>query len=227
MTTGSQSDITTRIQAYLPNGWFGDWANAPIIGGVISGIASVLATSYLLIQFAHAQTRLGTSSGGWIDLWATDFFGTSLPRQPSETDVSYISRIQAEIFQQKSTRPAMINMLTTLTGRAPIVFEPNRPLDTGCMGMNTGPNSFCGAGRMGSLAPYMALITAYRPKTFGGTPGAGYCNAIAYSGMHALGSSSYTGSLSAETSSASDAMIYAAINACRPIGTNIGVCISS
>jgi len=187
----------------------------------------VLATSYLLIQFARAQTRLGTSSGGWIDLWAADFFGENLPRNPYESDASYITRIQASIFQQKSTRPAMANMLTKLTGRAPIIFEPNRPLDTGCMGINSGPNSFCGVARAGSLVPYMALITAYRPLVSGGSVGAGYCNAVVRTAAREPGSLSYTGSLSAEISTASDAVIFAAINACRPIGTNVGVAITN
>jgi hypothetical protein len=121
----------------------------------------------------------------------------------------------------------MINMLTKLTGRAPTIFEPNRPLDTGSCGGTPGPASFCGVARMGSLVPYMALITAHRPLVTGGSAGAGYSNAIVRTSANAPGSLSYTGSLTAEISTASDSAIYAAINACRPIGTNVGVCITN
>lgn len=228
MATGDTNDITSRLQSYLPRGWFGDWSEAPIIGGLIAGIASVFAVTYTLIMFFWAQTRLQTSVGGWIDLWAADFFGGNLPRKPNESDASYIARIQFTIFQQKATRPAMISVLTQLTGRAPIIFEPNRPLDTGCLGANTGPASFCGVARMGSIAPiYGALITAYRPRVTGGSAGAAYCNAIQISALNTPLSQSYTGSLAAEISAATDSDIYAAINATRPVATNIGVYISN
>lgn len=226
--TGDQSDITSRLQSYLPRGWFGDWSQAPIVSGLLAGIASVFAVIYTLIMFFWAQTRLQTSSGGWIDLWAADFLGTSLPRKPNESDASYIQRIQIAIFQQKGTRPAMVKALTQLTGRAPIIFEPNRPLDSGCMGASTGVSGFCGVARMGSLAaPFGALITAYRPLVSGGSAGAAYANAAAWSALATPLSHGYTGSLADEVSAATDADIYAAINACRPIGTNIGVAITN
>jgi hypothetical protein len=228
MSTGDQSDIISRLRSYLPRGWFGDWSQAQNISALLSGIASVFAVLYTLIMFFKAQMRLGTSTGGWIDLWAADFFGGNLPRKPNESDASYIARIQYTIFQQKATRPAMIAVLTRLTGRTPIVFEPNRPLDTGCLGANTGVNSFCGVARMGSIAPiYGALITVYRPLVTGGSAGAAYCDAIQISALNAPTSQSYTGSLAAEVSAASDADIYAAINATRPVATNIGVLITN
>lgn len=228
MATGDQQDIVGRLQSYLPRGWFGDWSQAPLIGGVLNGIASVFAVSYTLIMFFKAQMRLGTSTGGWIDLWAADFFGGTLPRKPNESDASYIARIQYTIFQQRATRPAMIRVLTQLTGRAPVVFEPNRPLDTGCLGVNSGPNSFCGIARMGSIAPiYAALITAYRPRVTGGSAGAAYTDAIVISALNTPVSQSYTGSLTAQVSAASDADIYAAINTTRPVATNIGVAITN
>ncbi len=228
MATGDQADITSRLQSYLPRGWFGDWSEAPVIGGVLAGIASVFAVIYALVMFFWAQTRLQTSTGGWIDLWAADFFGGTLPRKPNETDASYIARIQYTIFQQRATRPAMMNVLTRLTGRAPIIFEPNRPLDTGCLGVNSGPASFCGVARMGSLAcPYSALITVYRPQVAGGSAGAAYADAPTWSAMGAPLSHGYTGSLEAETTTATDSDIIAAINATRPVATNIGVAITN
>jgi len=227
MATGDQSDILSRLQSYLPRGWFGDWSEAPYITAVLTGIASVFVVTYNLIQYALAQARLGTSSGVWVDLWAQDFFGSSLPRNPSESDASYIARIQSMIFMPAGSRPAMTETLTVLTGRVPVIFEPNRPLDTGSCGGTPGINSFCGVARMGSLVPYMALITAYRPLVTGGSAGAAYANAPSRSALNTSGTLSYTGSLADEISVASDSSIYAAINATRPIGTNVGVCVSN
>ncbi|CAB3784273.1 hypothetical protein [Pararobbsia alpina] len=228
MAKGDQQDIVSRLQSYLPRGWFGDLALAEILNGVLNGIASALSIMYTLIMFFWAQTRLQTSSGGWIDIWASDFLGTSLPRKQGESGASYIARIQLAIFQKRVTRPAMESMLTQLTGNAPIIFEPARPLDTGCLGANTGVASFCGVARMGSIAcPFSALITAYRPQVAGGSLGAAYSNAAAWSALATPLSHGYTGSLAAEVTAASDADIYAAINACRPIATNIGVCITN
>jgi Na+-transporting methylmalonyl-CoA/oxaloacetate decarboxylase gamma subunit len=228
MATGDQGDIESRIESYLPRGWFGDLIEAPIIGALISGMASVFAVMYLLIMFFWAQTRLDTSSGGWVDIWASDFLGNSLPRKSGESDASYIARIKIAIFQKRATRPAMMSVLTQLTGNAPIIFEPARPLDSGCLGANTGVNSFCGVARMGSLAcPFGALITVFRPQVSGGSAGAAYSNAPRWSAMGAPLSHGYTGSLAAEKTAASDDDIYAAINATRPIATNIGVCITN
>ena len=228
MATGDTSDITGRLRAYLPRGWFGDWSEAPYISALLAGIASTLAVVYTLIEFFIAQTRLGSSSGGFIDMWADDFFGTTLPRKPSETDASYIARIQARLFQKTATRPGMSAALKSLTGRAPIIFEPMRPLDTGCMGKNTGVTSFCGVARMGSLAcPYQAWITVYRPRVSGGSAGAAYSNAAPITALHTKTTNAYTASLADETSAASDADIYELIEAVRPAATSIGVCITN
>lgn len=228
MATGSTSDILSRLKSYLPRGWFGDFTASPIVVGVMTGTASVMSVIYTLILFFWAQTRLQTSSGGWVDIWASDFLGTSLPRRLGETDAAYILRIQATIFQQLGTRPGMIKVLTTLTGRAPVIFEPANPYDSGCFGANQGVNSFFGVARFGSIAsPFSALITAYRPQVSGGLAGAAYNDAPVISAFHTNSSNGYFGSLALETSLATDANIYAAINASRPVATNIGVRISN
>lgn len=225
---GDQNDIVSRLKSYLPRGWFGDLTQAPIVTGILNGIAAVFAISYILIEFFKAQTRLQTSSGGWVDLWAADFLGTSLPRKLGESDAAYILRIQIAIFQPRATRPAMVSILTQLTGRAPVVFEPARPADTACYGVGTGANSFYGMGRFGSIGcPFSALITAHRPLVSGGSVGAAYFNAAAWSAFRTPLSHGYYGSLSSETTAATDADIYAAINATRPIATNIGVAITN
>jgi hypothetical protein len=228
MATGDQTDLLGRLRSYMPPTWFGDWADAPIISALLNGIASTLSTAYLLIMFFWAQTRLDTSSGGWIDIWASDFLGNSLPRKTGESDSSYIARIKIAIFQKRATRPAMESMLTQLTGNAPIIFEPARPYDSGCLGANTGVASFFGVARFGSIAcPFSALITVYRPLVTGGSAGSAYNNAPSWSAYGAPLSHGYFGSLADEITPASDVDIYAAINSIRPIATNIGVCITN
>lgn len=228
MATGSTTDILARLKSYLPRGWFGDYSESPIIVGVMTGTSSVMSVIYTLIMFFWAQTRLQTSSGGWVDIWASDFLGSSLPRHLGETDAAYILRIQSSIFQQHGTRPGMISALTALTGRAPVIFEPANPYDSGCFGKSQGVNSFYGVARFGSIAsPFSALITAYRPQVSGSAAGAAYYDAPVVSAFHTNSSNGYFGSLANENSIASDASIYTTINATRPIATNIGVSISN
>jgi len=76
-----------------------------------------------------------------------------LPRNPGEPDTAFRTRIQARIFLEKGTRNGMIKALTLLTGRAPKIFEPARPLDTGAY--NAGILAYGAAGGYGSLQlPY-------------------------------------------------------------------------
>ncbi len=64
-------------------------------------------------------------------------------------------------------------MLTDLTGRAPIIFEPARPADTG--GYNSASLAYGAAGGWGSLAlPFQCFVTAYRPHGSGIATIAGY-----------------------------------------------------
>jgi hypothetical protein len=67
----------------------------------------------------------------------------------------------------------MIQALTDLTGRAPAIFEPQRPADTGSW---DGPTlAYNTAGGYGSLLlPFQYFITAYRPTGVGVANVAGY-----------------------------------------------------
>jgi hypothetical protein len=229
MSVGSQSDIVARLQSYLPRRWFGDFSSVPVINGVLNGIASAMSLMYALIVYFQAQTRLQTSTDGWVDMWAADFFGTSLPRNTGESDAGYISRVQAEFLLRRATRPAMQQALTALTGRAPVIFEPSRPLDSGCLGKNQGANSFFRVARFGSIAaPYSALITVLRPiPRVLVEPGSAYFDAAATSAFHTPLSQGYFGNLAAETQAATDGDVYSVINATRPLATNIGVALTN
>ena len=94
-------------------------------------------------------------------MWAADFFGTSLPRLPGESDALYIIRIQVMMLQGKATRAGMIAALTMLTGRPPVMTEFMMPVDTGAYSHLYG---YSQAGRYGSMSfPWNCCIKVYRP----------------------------------------------------------------
>jgi hypothetical protein len=225
MATGDSDDILTRLRSYLPAGWFPD--SAPILEGLLAGISSVLAVSYALFIYAKAQTRILTATDAWLDLISYDFFGDALPRKTGEADAAFLARIRANLFQERATRKAYISVLTTLTGYAPTIFEPGMPNDSGAMNAPTSPG-YCGVARMGSVAmPYTVLVTAYRPQQQGESLGMGFTDSPKITAMDTPLATSYTGSLSAYTSAASDADIYAAINATRAAGITAWVGITN
>jgi hypothetical protein len=210
---GDQQDISARLKALLPNGWFRD--ETPILDAVLSGIAWALSFAYGLIAYARLQTRIDTATDGFLDLISYDFFGDSLPRKSGESDAAFRSRIQAALFPEKGTRQAMIRMLELLTGRTPIIFEPSRPADTGAYNTNT--MGYGVAGAYGSLMlPAQAFITAYRP-TGQGVPGvAGYGNP---QGAYNTGSRIEYASAELIAGAVKDSDIYAAISNTAPAGT--------
>lgn len=127
--TGDQADVLSRLKTVLPARWFG--TNTPILDALLSGPAYVLSGIYGLIQYAILQTLITTATDGWLDLIARDFFGRFFQRRTGELDDPYRARILKEIFRPRATRPAIVEVLTDLTGRAPIVFEPARVADAG------------------------------------------------------------------------------------------------
>jgi hypothetical protein len=178
MTTGAQSDFVARIKALLPNGWFRD--STPVLDAVLSGIGSALASVYGLTQYARLQTRIATATDAFLDLISFDFFGATLPRRSQEGDESFRARVIAGLFPERVTRRGMYRTLLALTGRAPVIFEPARPKDTGAYNTNT--LGYGVAGAYGSLAlPGQSFITAFRPIGQGipnvagyGSPAGGY-----------------------------------------------------
>ncbi len=175
--TGDQADMAARLRAALPGRWFGD--AAPVLDGVLAGIAAIWATLYAQLQAAIAQTRIATASGGFLDMIVLDFFGRRVHRRVAESDDPFRARILREMRRERGTRGALVTALTDLTGRAPLVFEPARPADTGAWNGQAGYGS---AGRWGSLMlPRQCFVTAFRPAGQGiarvvgwGSPGGGY-----------------------------------------------------
>lgn len=215
--TGNQQDMLQRLRALLPTAWFPGVAQ--ILDALLAGIAYALSFVYSLWAYAKQQTRIATATDGWLDMIAWDFFGPALLRESGQSDDSFRIRIVINLLRGKGTRPAMVQVLKDVTGRAPIIFEPNRPKDTGALNSPTSAG-YCGVARMGSLAvPYTAMITAFRPVASGGSAGAAYCQAPSQSALNTPLAASYTNSRTYTNTSAADADIYAAVDAVKPVGT--------
>lgn len=219
--TGDQPDVLKRLKAVLPP-WFGSLT--PVLDGVLTGFAYTGSFLYSLYAYAKKQTRILTSTEGWLDMVAGDFFGTSLLRAQGQTDASFLARIRANLLREKGTRNAIIRVLYDLTGRTPIVFESERPLDTGAW--NNSSNLALGlTGAYGSLImPFEALIKAFRPLG-SGIP---YVNGYGQpAGGYNIASRSEYASLADIQGAITDADIYAAVNSVRPVATTMWTSIQS
>ncbi len=208
---GTTADFAGRLRALLPSRWFPD--NAPVLTGLLTGLAQAFADLFALLSVVAAQTRLATASGVFLDLFAGDFFQFALLRRSGEQDGSYRARISRELLREKGTRAAVISVLTDLTGRAPVVFEPARPADTGGYGVALG---YGAAGGYGSLEyPFQAFVTAFRPATTGVAGVAGYGVPL---GGYGVGAVEYA-ELSTVEALVTDADIFAAVAATMPVAT--------
>lgn len=220
MATGDSSDILARLKALLPNGWFK--GTTTVLDALLSGFATALALAYSLIAYARLQTRIATATDGFLDLIALDYFGTSIARN-GQLDTPFRSRILSELLRPRATRAAVIRALTDLTGRAPLVFEPERPLDTGAYGA---PISGYGlAGGYGSLKlPAQFFVQAYRPSGSGIPLIAGYGIST---GAYSTPSVAEYADISMVTGAVTDANIYAAVDAVKAAGTTAWTRISN
>ncbi len=192
--TGDLTDITSRLRTVLPNRWFA--GQSPNLSAVLQCIATPWVWLYDLITYVITQTRTSTATDSWLDLIASDFFGTLLARKPNEPDSSYRSRIKAALLREAATRSAVSSGLEALTGSQPIIFEPANCMDTGSYGTLSGSSPLFGtglaygqAGGWGNLGlPLQFFVTATLPPTPGvsmlagyGTPSGGYgAGAISY-----------------------------------------------
>lgn len=127
---GSQADILARLQRWLPQGWFPNTSGTRIYA-ILSGFASVLATIYGFVAYTKLQTRIATSTDGFLDLAGQDYYGTTLPRLLSETDGSYSARLRANLTKPSNTKLAISETIQNIAGFAPRVMEPWNNGDTG------------------------------------------------------------------------------------------------
>jgi hypothetical protein len=220
MATGDLTDFRARIKATLPR-WFAD--STPILDALLSGLAQAWVFVYSLYLYAQLQTRIRTATDGWLDLIAGDFFGTRIRRKANQSDASFRATIIANLFRERATRKALIEVLTELTGREPILIEPQQPGDTGAYNVPT--SGYGVAGYYGSrLLPSQMFLIAFRPASAGIPNVAGYGNP---QGAYGTPPVSMYGSLSLIQGQVTDADIYAAIDSVKPVGTVIWTTIKS
>lgn len=167
MAVGDQADVLSRLKALVPSSWFRQ--QHAEVDAVLSGAAEAQSFVYSLIQYAKQQTRIASSTDGFLELTALDFFGIRFPRLSNETDAAYSARIIKEIFRERATRHGISQALLDLTGYAPILQEPANPNDTWAW-----DESFWDVGTLGSTQNNNQIfVTAYRPAGGGiaNTPG--------------------------------------------------------
>jgi hypothetical protein len=175
---GDQQDMLMRMRAVLPTRWFPD--NAPVLDGVLGGLANTWSWAFRLLSYVRAQTRIATATDIWLDIIALDFFGDRLVRRTGQGDEILRSRIRRELFRERGSREAIIAALRDLTGRAPIIFEPSRTTDTGgysSTAHTSGGMGYGVAGGWGNLGlPFQCFITAYRSSGTGISTVSGWGN---------------------------------------------------
>lgn len=212
MATGDQKDFLQRFINYLPR-WFPDQSSAPVLYGILNGLAIGKVQVLALQAYVRLLTRLQTAVDGFLDLASMDFFGNGLPRKGGEQDPSFRARIMANLFPEKGTRNAMVKALTLLTGNAPIIFEPARPQDALCLGYGG-----LGYGRLGSYQMNnQAFVTVFLPKNSGGALVAGLGST--YAGLASPYLAMENAANLLNTTAYSD--VYATIQATKPEGSTV------
>lgn len=222
MATGDVQDLETRLQRLIPWSWF-PLGLAPLYVGLIAGLAAAFSQVYGLLAYVKNQARLQTTTDGFLDLTAFDFFGNKLPRRNGESDPAYQQRISINLFRRRVTRASVVKILEDLTGQTPTIFEPRRAADTGAYGA---PN--CGYGVAGGYGsrqlPLQVFVTAYRPSGKGIPGVAGY--GIAVGGYRVGGQLEYA-SIGLVGQNVADADIYAAVNSVRAVCVTLWVNVAS
>jgi hypothetical protein len=208
--------MRSRLRAVLPPRWFPD--TAPVLDGLLTGLANAWAALYVGLGYVRQQTRIGTATDCFLDLAAADYFGTALGRRDLEADDPFRNRILKEMTRERATRAAVTAALTDLTGRAPAIFEPARAADTGAWNMALGYNT---AGGWGSLnLPFQALVTAYRPEGGSLANLAGWGTATENFGAGGWGEGAFAYASAAMIAAPiTDADIYGAVAAVIPVAT--------
>ncbi len=128
-----EAGFAQRLIANTPQQWSSDAAKAQ--GGVLYALMAAVGASlsYLQsgMQYGQDSIYIQSAVGAALDLVSQDYFGSSLPRYPGETDASFRARIQATLFQPAATTAAVSGAITRLVGVAPRIMFPWSPASTG------------------------------------------------------------------------------------------------
>lgn len=175
----TQDQLAIRLRNLLPVGWFpsppatGEPEQAPVLNGLLQGAASVLQWVWELFQQVYSQQRLETATGGMLEIYAGDFYGSNLPRETAETDDAYRARIKATLFPMLGTRSSIENALTEAWGDKWLFIEPRNASDTKGLASLASPAVGGGYGygtsglRYGSrLVPFQGFVFLTSTPTF-------------------------------------------------------------
>ncbi|NIE79253.1 hypothetical protein [Asaia sp. As-1742] len=134
---GTARDFARRMRLLLPQGWFpayrGDeLEEAPVLQALLTGFGAVLAYIWQLMGVVRAQTRLGTTSGAFLDMALIDYFGSGkTARLPLEKDSHLRRRIAADLVAPRNTRQAVSDAVRQISGAAPRIIETGTVRDCG------------------------------------------------------------------------------------------------
>lgn len=215
MATGDATDITQRLRSWLPTSWFPtDAASGPVTTGVLVGMANAFAAIFQQLAYAQQQTRIATSTDGWVDLTSNDYFGIRLPRLQNESDAQFVARIRKELLRERATRHGLDQVLFDLTGNHPTIQENARPLDNGAYDVPIWGYDVAGA-YSGDDLVYQVFITIARPLQSGIPNIPGYDDP---QGAYDIPTLEYTDSSMSVGVQVTDADIFAAAESVRPDG---------
>ena len=216
MAAGDNTDFLARLTALLPPAWFAP-GGSPVLAALLAGPAAIGTWAYGLIAYVSAQARLATATGGWLDLFAFDYFGRSCVRPAGQSDAAFAALLQPRLVRPTGTRAGLVAGVLSLTGTVPAIVEPWRCADCGAWGGGGTRIGYGVAGAWGSMKlPNQLFITAYRP-TAGGVPFvAGYGTTP---GGYGVGGIEWITAAGAAPGSVTDAQIYAQVSALMPAGT--------
>lgn len=154
---GDGNDMQQRLRLTLPTHWFGEVA--PVLDGLLAGLAAAWSSLYSLLQLAQLQTRIATATGDFLDLAAIDFFAQWFARRTAESDSSFRARLAWAMRRERATRAALVDTALQ-AGFTVQIFEAARPADTGAYNAAAGL-AWNTTGGWGSMAmPFECLVTA-------------------------------------------------------------------
>lgn len=156
---GDPDDMQQRLRLTLPTHWFADVA--PVLDGLLAGLSAAWSSLYALLQLAKTQTRVATATTDFLDLAATDFFGSAVARRVGETDDAFRARLLKAMRRERATRASLADAAAE-AGFTISIFEAARPADTGAYNVAAGL-AWNGSGGWGSLEmPLECLVVATR-----------------------------------------------------------------
>lgn len=220
MATGDNADIISRLQRWLPTGWFPTDSGTRIYA-LLSGFAAALKVIWDQIAYTRKQTRVATTTDGFLELASYDFFGPALPRLTNEPDAAYSLRIRNEVLRDRITKSAIDALLYEMTGQHPVILELETPEDTG------GYRYWMGYGVAGAYASRAWRFSVFIQTTHAGQfsiPNVGGFRGY-LAGFRAFSFMLADPSMLTGTGF-SDAQIYAALDKIRAAGVTYWVKIS-